>query len=137
MSMKKIRNLSESSFLKLFFLLVAVIFLIAALCMPDRAQMISGLGKILTGPTKLSTNFLSVGGFAATFLNMGLVALAMVALFHFTKTTVNNVASLAFLQIIPEEQLPLNMKTECFVKLSIRKVTQPVTVMMQSTDCVK
>ena len=97
MSMKKIRNLSESSFLKLFFLLVAVIFLIAALCMPDRAQMISGLGKILTGPTKLSTNFLSIGGFAATFLNMGLVALAMVALFHFTKTTVNNVASLAFL----------------------------------------
>ena len=95
--MKKIKNLSESCFLKLFFLFVAVIFLIAAVCMPDRGEMISGLGKILTGPTKLSTNYFSAGGFAATYLNMGLVALAMVALFHFTGAAVNNVSSLAFL----------------------------------------
>ena len=95
--MKKIKNLSESSFLKLFFLFVAVFFLIAAVCMPDRGEMFSGLVKIVTSPTKLSTNYFSVGGYAATCLNMGLVGLAIVALFHFTKTTVNNVASLAFL----------------------------------------
>ena len=95
--MKRIKSMSESSFLKLFFALITAAFLIAAVCMPDRADMLSGLGKILTGPTKLSTNYFSVGGFAATFLNMGLVALAMTALFHFTKTTVNNVATLAFL----------------------------------------
>ena len=95
--MKRIKNLSESSFLKLFFLFIAAAFLIAAICMPDRAEMFSGFVKILANPTKLSTNYFSVGGFAATFLNMGLVALAMVALFHFTKTTVNNVATLAFL----------------------------------------
>ena len=97
MSMKKIKNLSESSFLKLFFLFIAVFFLIAAVCMPDRAEMLSGFVKILTSPTKLSTNYFSVGGFAATCLNMGLVGLAIVALYHFTKTTVNNVATLAFL----------------------------------------
>ena len=95
--MKKIRNLSESSFLKLFFAFITAAFLIAAVCMPDRADVFAGLGKILTGPTKLSTNYFSVGGYAATFLNMGLVALAMTLLYHFTKTTVNNVATLAFL----------------------------------------
>ena len=95
--MKKIKNLSESSFLKLFFLFTAVSFLIAAVCMSDRAELFVGLGKILTSPTKLSTNYFSVGGFAATFLNMGLAALVMTALFHFTKTTVNNVSTLAFL----------------------------------------
>ena len=95
--MKKIKNLSESSFLKLFFVFIAAAFLIAAVCMPDRADMFAGFVRILTGPTKLSTNFFSVGGFAGTFLNMGLVALAMVALYHFSKTSVNNVATLAFL----------------------------------------
>ena len=95
--MKKIKSMSESSFLKLFFAFVSAAFLIAALCMPDRGTMLSGLGKILTGPTKLSSNYFSIGGFAATFLNMGLVALVMTALFHFTKAPVNNVSSLAFL----------------------------------------
>lgn len=95
--MKKIKNLSESDFLKLFFGFITASFLIAAVCMPDRAQMFSGLWNILKNPTKLSTNYFSVGGFAATFLNMGLVCLAMTALFCATKTTVNNVSTLGFL----------------------------------------
>ena len=94
--MKKWNNISESNFLKLFFGIIAAAFLIAALCMPDRGQMFTGLWSILTNPTKLSTNYFSFG-FAATFLNMGLVCLIMLALFHFTKTTVNNVSTLAFL----------------------------------------
>ena len=44
--MKKIKNLSESSFLKLFFAFVAAAFLIAAACMPDRADMFAGLRRI-------------------------------------------------------------------------------------------
>ena len=95
--MKKLRNIPESIFLKLFFLFVSVAFLVAALCMPDRAQMFTGLGKILTGPTKLSTNYFSVGGFAATFLNIGLVALACTVLYHITGAKPNNVSTLAFL----------------------------------------
>ena len=94
--MKKWNNLSESNFLKLFFGIVTAAFLVAAVCMPDRGQMFAGLWDILTNPTKLSTNYFSFG-FAATFLNMGLVALAMTALFCVTKTTVNNVSTLAFL----------------------------------------
>ena len=94
--MKKWNNMSESNFLKLFFGIIAAAFLIAALCMPDRGQMFTGLWSILTNPTKLSTNYFSFG-FAATFLTMGLVCLIMLALFHFTKATVNNVSTLAFL----------------------------------------
>ena len=95
--MKKIKNLSESDFLKLFFAFITAALLIAAVCMPDRSQMFSGLLNILCNPTKLSTNYFSVGGFAATFLNMGLVCLVNLLLFHFLKATVNNVSTLAFL----------------------------------------
>ena len=95
--MKKIKNLSESSFLKLFFVFVTAAFLIGAVCMPDRADMFAGFVRILTSPAKVSTNYFSVGGFAGTLLNMGLVAAAMTALFHFSGTKVNNVSTLAFL----------------------------------------
>ena len=95
--MKKIKNLSESSFLKLLFAFVGVVFLIAAVCMPDRGNMLAGFWQILSQPCKVTTNYFSVGGFAGTFLNMGLVALIMAGLFHFTNTKVNNVSTLAFL----------------------------------------
>ena len=95
--MKKIKNLSESSFLKLFFAFITAAFLIGAVCMPDRAEMFAGFVRILTSPAKVSTNYFSVGGFAGTLLNMGLVAAAMTALFHFSRTKVNNVSTLAFL----------------------------------------
>ena len=95
--MKKIKNLSESSFLKLFFAFITAAFLIGAVCMPDRAEMFAGFVRILTSPAKVSTNYFSVGGFAGTLLNMGLVAAAMTALFHFSGTKVNNVSTLAFL----------------------------------------
>ena len=95
--MKKIKAMSESSFLQLFFAFVSVCFLIAAVCMPDRSTMLSGFLSILASPAKVTTNYFSVGGYAATFLNMGLVALAMTLLFRLTKTAVNNVSTLAFL----------------------------------------
>ncbi len=95
--MKKLRNIPENVFLKLFFLFVSVAALIAAFAMPDRATMLSGLGAIIASPTKSSTNFFSVGGFAASFLNMGLVGLACTTLYHITGAKPNNVSTLAFL----------------------------------------
>ena len=95
--MKKIRNLSESNFLKLFFAFISLCFIIAAVCMPDRATIFEGLWKIQITPCRVTTNYFSVGGFAATFLNMGLVGLVCLALFHFLKANVNNVSTLAFL----------------------------------------
>ena len=95
--MKKIKNLSENSFLKLFFAFLTAAFLIAAVCMPDRARMFSGLWQILSQPSKVSTNYFAVGGYAATFLNMGLVALIMTLLFAILKATATNVSTLAFI----------------------------------------
>ena len=95
--MKKIKTLSEGEFLKLFFAFFSASFLIAAVCMPDRSTMLSGLVTILTSPCKVSTNYFSVGGYAGTFLNMGLLGLVMLALYHISGGVVNNVSTLAFL----------------------------------------
>ena len=95
--MKKIRNLSEGSFLKLLFAFVAAAFLIAAVCMPDRSDMFTGLWKILSGTCKISTNYFALGGLSATFLNMGLVCLISLLLFVVFRGTPNNVSTLAVL----------------------------------------
>lgn len=79
--MKRLKLLSERSFLKLFFLFFSLSFLIAAFFMPDRAQMFSGFWRILCQPTLGSTNNFSVGGFAATFLNMGLLGMICTILY--------------------------------------------------------
>ena len=95
--MKKIKNLSEGSFLKLFFAFVTLCFLVAAVCMPDRSNMFTGLWNILSQPSKISANYFAMGGFAATFLNMGLVAALSLSLFLVFRGTPNNVSTLAFL----------------------------------------
>ena len=95
--MKKLNALSESDFLKLLFGFFTVAFLVAAVLMPDRNQMLSGLYRIISQPNKISTNYFWLGGYAATFLNMGLVALFCLALFVLFGATANNVSTLAFL----------------------------------------
>ena len=95
--MKKIKNLPESDFLKLFYGFFSLCFLIAAFFMPDRGDMLSGLWQILSNPCKVSTNYFAVGGYAATFLNMGLVGLACTGLYVLLKATANNVSTLALI----------------------------------------
>lgn len=95
--MKKIKNLCESDFLKLVFALFSTAFLIGAVCMPDRASMFTGLWQIVSQPSKISTNYFAVGGYAATFLNMALVGFACLALYASLKATATNVSSLAFI----------------------------------------
>ena len=94
--MKKIRSMSEGEFLKLFFAFFTAAFLIAAVIMPDRASMLTGLWQILSQPSKLSTNYFFIGGYSATFLNMGLVALICLLLYIVFKATPTNVSTLAF-----------------------------------------
>lgn len=95
--MKKIRNLSESDFLKLLFLYFSAAFLVTALCMPDRADMFAGLMRILTSPGKVTTNTFAVGGYAGAFLNAGLVSLVCTLLYCIPGAKANNVSTLAFL----------------------------------------
>ena len=98
--MKKIKNLSEGSFLKLLFAFLSACFLIAAVCMPDRANMFTGFWNILSQPSKISANYFAMGGYAATFLNMGLVGMISLLLFVAFKGTPNNVSTLAVILTI-------------------------------------
>jgi len=94
MDMKRLNTLPEGEFLKLFFLFFSGSFLAAAFCMPDRGQMLPGLWAILSNPTKASTSFFSIGGYAATFLNMGLVGLICTALYWLPGEKSNSAATL-------------------------------------------
>ena len=98
--MNKIKNLSEGNFLKLLFAFLSVCFLAAAFCMPDRASAFSGLWNIMSQPNKISANYFAMGGYAATFLNMGLVGLSALLLFVVFKGTPNNASTLAVILTI-------------------------------------
>ncbi len=93
--MKKIKNLSEGDFLKLFFAFFSAAFLLASFFMPDRGTMLPGLWQILSQPSKLTSSYFAIGGYAATFLNMGLVGLISLGLFVVFKGTPNNASTLA------------------------------------------
>ncbi|MBO7184452.1 MAG: DUF1576 domain-containing protein, partial [Oscillospiraceae bacterium] len=95
--MKKIKNLSEGNFLKLLFAFFAAAFLIAAVCMPDRKDIFTGLWNILSQPSKISATYFAMGGYAATFFNMGLVCLISLLLFVVFRGTPNNASTLAVL----------------------------------------
>ena len=98
--MNKIKNLSEGNFLKLVFAFLSACFLIAAVCMPDRGDMFTGLWNILSQPSKISANYFAMGGYAATFLNMGLVGLISLLLYVVFKGTPNNGSTLAVILTI-------------------------------------
>ena len=93
--MKKIKNLPEGSFLKLLFAFWAAFFLVAAFFMPDRATMLPDLWQILSQPSKLTCSYFATGGYAATFLNMGLICLICLGFFVVFKGTPNNASTLA------------------------------------------
>ena len=93
--MKKIRDLPESSFLKLFFGALSLSLIIGAVCMPDRGSMFSGLWKILSGICKVSTNYFALGGYSATFFNMGLIGLFCTGLCHLPGMKINQTTTLA------------------------------------------
>ncbi len=97
--MKSASKLSDKQFLKLFFGCISLCFLIAAILMPDRNQMFSGLWQIMTQPSKVATNYFAVGGYAATFLNSALVGLFCLGIFCLPQSEPNQKSILAFLLV--------------------------------------
>ena len=98
--MKKLATWEESKFLKLFFTFISLCFIVAAFILPDRGAMFTGLRNILLGTCKISTNYFALGGYAATFLNMGLVGLICTALCCLPGAKPNNVTTLGVLLTI-------------------------------------
>ena len=139
--MNKIKNLSEHSFLKLFFAALSACFIVAAVIMPDRATMFSGFWKILTQTCKVSTNYFALGGYAATFLNMGLVGLICTALCCLPSAKATNVTTLAVILTVgfgawginPLNMIPtvLGVMLYCLVKKEALGIQ--VNAMMFST----
>ena len=117
--MKKIKNLSEGSFLKLLFAFLSLCFLVAAFCMPDRGSMFSGLWNILSQPSKISANYFAMGGYAATFLNMGLVGVFCLLLFVVFKGTPNNGSTLAVILTIGFASWGINILNMWFSMLGV------------------
>ena len=95
--MHKLKQLSASSFLRLLFAAFTFAFLCSAFIAPDRAEMFTGLRRIMTESSKVSTNYFDNGGYAGTFLNAGLVCLVLTALYSLPKVKVNATSCLAFL----------------------------------------
>ena len=139
--MKKIRSMRESSFLKLFFGFLTLCFLVASVCMPDRANLLSGWVKILTSPCKVTTNYFWLGGYAATFFNMGVVGLMCLVLLCVFKTTANNVTTLAFILTVgfgswginPLNSIPTMLGVCLYALVKREKLGGLVNAMMFST----
>ena len=140
-AMNKIKNMGESSFLKLFFAFISVCFLIAALCMPDRDQMLTGFFTILTGTCKISTNYFALGGYAATYLNMGLVGLICTLLCFLPGAKPNNVTTLGVLLTIgfgswginPLNMIPTILGVLLYALVKKEKAGALANAMMYST----
>ena len=139
--MKKLNNLSESSFLKLFFLFVSLCFVVAAFIMPDRSTAFSGFYKILTSTCKVSTNYFALGGYAATFLNMGLVGLFCWALCWLPGAKAVNVTNFGFLLTVgfgawginPLNMIPTILGVLLYALVKKEKAGSLVNAMMFST----
>ncbi len=139
--MKKLNNLSQESFLKAFFLFVSACFIIAAPIMPDRATMFSGLWKIMSGTCKISTNYFALGGFSATFLNMGLVGLICTGLCFLPGCKPNNVTTLGVLLTIgfgswginPLNMVPTILGVCLYALVKKEKIGAMSNAMMYST----
>ena len=139
--MKRIAKMEESKFLKLFFTFVSLCFVIAAFIMPDRGNILVGMRNILLLPCKVSTNYFALGGYAATFLNMGLVGLFCLALCCLPGAKVVNATTLGFLLTVgfgawginPLNMIPtiLGVMLYCLVKKE--KLGSQVNAMMFST----
>ena len=139
--MKKINQWEESKFLRLFFACLSACFVIAAFIMPDRGSMLSGLWKILSGTCKVSTNYFAEGGYAATFLNMGLVGLMCTALCFLPGAKPNNVTTLGVILTIgfgswginPLNSLPTILGVALFCLVKKEKLGAQANAMMYST----
>lgn len=96
--MKSTRLCDPARVLRAVFCAFTLAFLLAALVAPDRADMLAGLGRILTGPALLTKDYFkpSLGGLSAAMLNTALVAAICTGLTFLPGARVNGVTALAW-----------------------------------------
>ncbi len=139
--MKKIKNMQQESFLKLFYLCLSLSFIIAAPILFDRSTMLSGFWQLLVNPCKVSTNYFALGGYAATFLNMGIIGLICTALCFLPGCKPNNVTTLAVILTVgfgawginPLNILPTILGVALYALVKKEKLGAMTNAMMYST----
>lgn len=96
-TIKKLNTCDTSDFLCAFFFCVFAAFLLAALAMSDRRDMLKNFGDILFSTCKASTSYFAIGGLSGTFLNVSLVCLSCTAIYVLTGAKANGTSVIAFL----------------------------------------
>ena len=80
MADQKSKTLNSVNVIRLFLLASSAAYLIAALLVPDRGQMMSGLAQILMSPAQLTKDYFEIGSVSGTFLNVSLVGFVCAAM---------------------------------------------------------
>lgn len=73
----------------LAFLLLVVLLLGGALLFQSPMEILRGLGRIITSPSRLLTDYMALAGVGAALANAGLILLITVGLVHFSRTVMN------------------------------------------------
>ena len=93
---KKWKELETSCSLKVIFWLFTLVFLVAAIASPDRAELFSGLKAIYTTPAQVTKDYFEVGSVSAAFMNAFLVSALCAGLYMLPGAVANGVSFLAF-----------------------------------------
>lgn len=95
--MKRLVQSSKHDFIRILFGFITLSMLVAAFCMPDRAEMLTGFKALLTSPCKAATNAFAVGGYAGTFFSGALVCLICTLLYCLPGASASAPSVLGFL----------------------------------------
>ena len=98
MSMKHLRNMDTGPLLRAVLCAFSAAFLVAAFCAPDHAEMLSGLGGIVTGPAQLTRDSFKpeLGSVSGAMLNYALVGASFCAMLFLPGAEVTGTTVLAY-----------------------------------------
>lgn len=93
---KKNSSLNTVSIIRYFLLLSSAAYLIGAILVPDRGQMLTGLAQILMSPAQLTKDYFEIGSISGTFLNVSLVGFVCAAMTCLPGAAVNGTTIAAY-----------------------------------------
>ena len=141
--MERIRKMEAAALLRWVMAAFTLAFLVAALLAPDRADMLNGLGRILTLPAQLTKDYFlpELGGLSAALMNTALVAAICTALTLIPGAKVNGATALAWFLTVgfgtygmnPLNMLPLMLGVLLYAKLRRRPFAEFINLAMFST----
>lgn len=96
MANQKSKALSSVNIIRMFLLASSAAYLIAAVAVPDRGAMMTGLAEILMSPAQLTKDYFVIGSVSGTFLNVALVGFVCAAMTCLPGAAVNGLTIAAY-----------------------------------------